>query len=77
MTQRTRRAVSRQKVLPCLNEPRYLSHLLRVAGRLGGGGLWLGDDDPLLVNRLEERLDNGTVSDLSTLKKDISVITRG
>lgn len=41
---------------------------LRVAGGLGGSSLGLGGDDPLLVKSLEQRLDDGTMSDLSTLK---------
>jgi len=43
------------------------SRLVSVASGLGGGSLGVGNDDPLLVNSLEERLDNGTISDLSTL----------
>ena len=42
---------------------------LGVAGGLGGGGLGVGGNDPFLIKGLEERLDDGTVSDLSTLKQ--------
>ena len=49
------------------------SRLISVAsGGLGGGGLGLGGNDPLLVKSLEERLDDGTISDLSALKRRIS-----
>lgn len=48
---------------------RARSHLISVASGLGVGGLGLGDDNPLLVDGLEKRLDDGTVCDLSTLKK--------
>jgi len=53
---------------PCLNNLAR-SHLLRVAGGLGGGGLGLGGNNSLLVKTLEERPDDGTISDLSTLEK--------
>ena len=43
------------------------SYSLGVAGGLGGRGLGGGGDDPLLVKGLEERLDDSTISDLSTL----------
>ena len=53
------------------------SHLIRVAGRgLGGGGLGLGGNDPLLVKSLEERPDNSTIGNLSTLKMGGSVPVR-
>jgi len=42
---------------------------LGVAGWLGGGGLGGGGNNPLLIKSLEERLDDGTISDLSTLKE--------
>jgi len=39
---------------------------LSVAGGLRGGGLGGGGNDPFLIKSLEERLDDGTISDLST-----------
>lgn len=60
--------VETQKVPPC-PIGRARSHLISVASRLGGGGLGLGDNDSLLVDGLEERPDDGTIGDLSTLKK--------
>jgi len=60
--------VPRRKVIPVSNYTR--SHLLSVAGGgLRGSSLGVGDNDPLLVKSLEERLDKGTISDLSTLNE--------
>ena len=60
--------MSRQKV-----PPRPIghagSHLISVVGGVSAGGLGLGDNDALLVDGLEERPDDGTIGDLSTLKK--------
>ena len=54
----------------CVPTDQIRPHLLSVAGSgLRGGGLGSGGNNPLLVKRLEERLDDGPVSDLSTLKR--------
>jgi len=65
--ERYKRCRGAHKALPCLSTQVTAPRLLGVAGGgLGGGGLGVGSDNPLLVKTLEERLHNGTISDLST-----------
>ena len=69
-TQRTKYAVSGHTKLYRVPTESHSLSLLGVARGLGGGSLGGGGNDPLLIKSLEERLDNGPIGDLSTLKRD-------
>lgn len=59
--------MNRTKVPPGLDKPH--SHLVCVAGSgLRSGGLGLVGDNGVVIKMLEDSLENGAMSDLSTLK---------
>jgi hypothetical protein len=72
----SKKAVSTRRALPSTRQSRSLSFTQSGLWGLGGGGLGLGCNDPLLVKSLEERLDDGTVGDYEHPKKGGSVQIR-